>query len=99
MVLELIGPTGTRMGIRSYALKGQGDELDASAAMTGWYTLRIRSVHPPAANPQPSYKLTVTYQAPQETIVSGDSGVNDSALNAQMISPPQAPALAAQALA
>jgi hypothetical protein len=33
---------------------------------TGWYTFRIRSVNPPPAHLKASYKLTVTYQAPQE---------------------------------
>lgn len=66
LVLELTDPTGTRTDSRSYTLKAQGDALDVTAATTGWYTLRIRSVNPPVANPRPSYKLTVTYQAPQE---------------------------------
>ena len=66
LVLELTDPTGTRIETRTYTLKAQGEALDATAATTGWYTFRIRSVNPPAANPQPSYKLTVTYQAPQE---------------------------------
>jgi len=51
-------------------LKAQGEVLDATAATTGWHTFWIRLVNPPAANPKPSYKLTVTYQATQETVVS-----------------------------
>lgn len=70
MVLELTDPTGIRIGSRTYTLKAQGEAMDATAATTGWYTFRIRSVNPPAANLKPSYKLTVTYQAPQETVVS-----------------------------
>ena len=66
LVLELTDPTGNRTETRTYTLKSQGEALDATATTTGWYTFRIRSVNPPAANPQPSYKLTVTYQAPQE---------------------------------
>jgi len=73
IVLELIDPTGILTEIRTYALKAQGEALDATAATTGWYTFRIRSVNPPAANPQPSYKLTVTYQAPQEAVDSTGS--------------------------
>jgi alpha-amylase len=73
MVLELTDPTGTGIGSRIYTLKEQGEALDATAATTGWYTFRIRSVNPPAANPKPSYKLTVTYQAPQKTVVSWNS--------------------------
>jgi hypothetical protein len=64
--LELTDPTGTRTEMRTYTLKEQGEALDATAATAGWYTFRIRSMNPPAANPQPSYKLTVTYQAPKE---------------------------------
>jgi len=67
MVLELTDPTGTQVASRSYTLTtAQGDALEALGVTTGWYTFRIRSVNPPAANPKPSYKLTVTYQAPQE---------------------------------
>ncbi len=73
LVLELTDPTGTRIGSRSYTLEAQGEALDTTAATTGWYTFRIRSVNPPAANPKPSYKLTVTYQAPQEVDVSWNS--------------------------
>jgi alpha-amylase len=66
MVLELTDPTGTRTETRTYTLTAQGESLEAIAATTGWYTFRIRSANPPAANPLTSYKLTVTYQAPQE---------------------------------
>jgi hypothetical protein len=60
-------------------LEAQGEALDAAAAMTGWYTFRIRSVNPPGANPKPSYKLTVTYQAPQEMVVSWNSVESEGA--------------------
>ena len=66
LVLELIDPSETRIETRPYTLTSQGKSLDAVAATTGWYTFRIRSVNPPAANPQPIFKLSVTYQAPQE---------------------------------
>ncbi len=44
--------------------------MEATAATTGWCTFQIQAVHPPAAHPKLSYKLTVTYQVPQETVVS-----------------------------
>lgn len=66
LVLELTDPTGTRTETRTYSLKAQGEALDATAATTGWYTLRIRAVNPPTACPQLSYQLTVTYEAPQQ---------------------------------
>lgn len=66
LVLELTDSTGTRIANRTYTLKEQGEALDATAATAGWHTFRIRSVNSPAVNPQPSYKLTLTYEAPQE---------------------------------
>jgi hypothetical protein len=57
-------------------LKVREEPLDATASTTGWYTFRIRSVNPPAANPQPSYTLTVTYQAPQEMCSGGAPGTH-----------------------
>jgi alpha-amylase len=66
LVLELTNPIGTAIGRRTYTLQEQGEVLDATAATTGWYTFRIRASDPPAANPKPSYKLTVTYEAPRE---------------------------------
>jgi alpha-amylase len=66
LVLELTDPTGTRIASRTYALEAQGETLEGAATTTGWYTFRIRSVNPPAANPKPSYRLTVTFESPQE---------------------------------
>jgi len=74
LILKLTDPTGTRTETRTYTLEAQGESLDATAATTGWYTFRVRSVNPPATNPKPSYKLTVTYQAPQEPVVSWKPG-------------------------
>ncbi len=73
MVLELADPMGNRIASRTYTLKAQGEALDATAATPSWYTFRIRSVNPPAANPKTSYKLTVTYQAPQQMVESKNS--------------------------
>ncbi len=71
LVLELTDPAGTRIGSRTYALQAQGEAVDATAATTGWYTFHIRSVNTPADNPQPNYRLSVTYQAPQEMVGDG----------------------------
>jgi alpha-amylase len=73
LILELTAPTGTRIETRTYDLKAQGEVLASTAATTGWHTFRIQVLNPPAANPQPSYKLTVTYQAPQEMVVNWGS--------------------------
>lgn len=73
LVLELTDPAGARAATRTYTLNAQGEALDAAAATPGWYTFHIRSVNPPAANPRPSYKLTVTYQAPREMVVNANS--------------------------
>ena len=69
-VLELTDPTEALIGNQTYTLQAQGEVMEATAATTGWYTFRIRLVNPPAANPKLSYKLTVTYQSPQQTVVS-----------------------------
>lgn len=70
LVVELTDPAGARTAARTYTLNTQGETLDATGTATGWYTFWIRSVNPPAANPRPSYKLTVTYQAPEGAVVS-----------------------------
>jgi alpha-amylase len=68
IVLELTDPTGMQIGSRTYTVKATGKAMEITAAITGWHTFRARSVTPPAANPQTNYKLSVTYQAPQELI-------------------------------
>ena len=69
IVLELDAADGTVVASKSYSLQTpQGDALEASAAQTGWFTFRIRSAGTPGTNLKPSYRLSVTYQAPQEGI-------------------------------
>jgi alpha-amylase len=71
MILELNDPTGTQIESRTYTLATeQGIAGETLAEATGWYTFRIQSVTPPPANPKPGYKLTVTYQAPQEEVAA-----------------------------
>jgi len=72
LVLELSDPGGAPAGRRIYTMTtAQGEAIEATAAATGWYTFRIRSVNPPPTNPKPGYNLTVTYQAPQEMARNG----------------------------
>jgi alpha-amylase len=71
ILLELADPEGARIGNHTYSrTTAQGEALEATAAATGWYTLRIRSLNTPPANLRPSYKLTVTYHAPQEGVAN-----------------------------
>jgi hypothetical protein len=70
LVLELTDPTGAQVGRRTYTLAtAQREVIEATGVTTGWCTFRIRPVNPPPTNPKPGYKLTVMYQAPQETAV------------------------------
>jgi alpha-amylase len=67
IVVELTDPGGIQIGSRTYTLTtARGEALEVLGATTGWYTFHIRSVDPPPTNLKPGYKLTVTYQAPQE---------------------------------
>jgi alpha-amylase len=67
MILELSDPSGRQIARRTYTLSSaQGKAEETIAESTGWYTFRIRSVNPPPTNSKPGYKLTVTYQAPEE---------------------------------
>lgn len=66
ITLELDGPDGSQVASRQYFQTTlQGDALSAQAAGTGFYTFRIRSSSIPPDNLKPSYKLSVTYRAPQ----------------------------------
>lgn len=66
IVFELTDPTGTQIGSRTCTLKAQGEVMEATAGEPGWYTFRLRLINPPPAHLKTAYKLTVTYQAPQE---------------------------------
>lgn len=64
--LALVDPSGTQIAAKTYlSTTAQGDSITASAQTMGWYTFTIRSFNTPAGNQKPSYKLTVTYTAPQ----------------------------------
>jgi alpha-amylase len=66
ITLELDGPGGAAIATHEYSrTTPQGEALTASAASTGFHTFRIRSSGTPAENLKPSYKLSVTYRAPE----------------------------------
>ncbi len=69
ITLELSDPAGATMATRTYTrATPQGDAITATAKAnaTGFYAFKIRSNATPAGNLKPSYKLSVTYRAPQE---------------------------------
>ena len=62
-------PAGAKMATRTFTRatpQGEAITATAKANATGFYTFRIRSTDTPAGNLKPSYKLSVTYRAPQE---------------------------------
>ncbi len=67
ITLELDDPSGGKLASRVFD-KGtaQGEAVTANAGVVGFYTFRIRAAGTPAENRKPSYKLSVTYRAPQE---------------------------------
>jgi alpha-amylase len=69
ILLELTDPNGARIGSQTFSRStGQPGSLQATAPATGWHTFRIRSANTPATNLKPTYRLTVSYHAPQEGI-------------------------------
>jgi alpha-amylase len=66
ITLELDDPSGARLASHDFAQDTpQGESISATAGPTGFYTFRIRSANTPTENAKPSYKLSVTYRAPQ----------------------------------
>jgi len=66
IVLELLNPSGTVVGTRSFlSTTPQGTVLGTTAATSGNYTYKIRSYNTPTTNQKPSYQLRITYTAPQ----------------------------------
>jgi hypothetical protein len=66
ITLELDGPDTATIATHDYSrTTPQGEPLTATAASTGFHTFRIRSSETPAENLKPSYKLSVTYKAPE----------------------------------
>ncbi len=66
ILLQLVNPSGTVIGTRSYLnTTPQGTVLGATASTSGNYTYRIRSYNTPSNNQKPSYALRITYTAPQ----------------------------------
>jgi hypothetical protein len=46
----------------------QGEVLQAAAAVTGWFSLQITAQNLPPVQTAVNYRLSVTYEAPQEGI-------------------------------
>jgi len=66
ITLELDDPSWAKLASRDFARDTpQGESISATADPTGYYTFRIRSANTPTENAKPSYKLSVTYRAPQ----------------------------------
>ena len=66
ITLELDDPNGAKLASRDFVQNTpQGESISATAGPTGFYTFRIRSANTPTENAKPSYKLSVTYRAPQ----------------------------------
>ena len=64
--LELDDPSGAKLAAGDFVRNTpQGQSISATAGPTGFYTFRIRSANTPSENAKPSYKLSVTYRAPQ----------------------------------
>jgi alpha-amylase len=72
ITLELDDPSGAKLASQEFKRNTpQGDSISASAGTTGFYTFKIRSANTPSGNAKPSYKLSVTYRAPQ-TLKDGE---------------------------
>jgi alpha-amylase len=65
LTLEILDPTGTRLGTRAFTKDEQGRSLEATASAAGFYVLTIQAANTPSSNPRPPYALHVTYQAPK----------------------------------
>ena len=66
ITLELDDPSGAKLASHDFTQDTpQGESISATAGPTGFYTFRIRSANTPTENAKPSYKLSVTYRAPQ----------------------------------
>jgi alpha-amylase len=66
ITLELDDPSGAKLASGDFVRNTpQGQSISATAGPTGFYTFKIRSANTPTENAKPSYKLSVTYRAPQ----------------------------------
>ena len=69
LLLELMDPTGAVVGHLFYhQTTPQGEALLATANSTGWFTFRIRAAEASPAQLAVTYKLSATYEAPQQVI-------------------------------
>lgn len=67
LTVRVIGTSnpGRPLATKTYHLNQQGDTLTLAAQAVGWYIVQVRTEDTPSTNPQPSYTLEITYQAPQ----------------------------------
>ena len=67
VAFELIGPDAApRAAVTLTQASAHGATLRATAGAEGFYALRVTASDLPAANPEPSYKLSVRYTAPKD---------------------------------
>jgi alpha-amylase len=68
-ILALDDPDGNQIGSHTYLRNTPpGEALESTAPRTGWHTFRIRSFDTPVEHAKPTYRLRVSYQAPQQGI-------------------------------
>jgi len=66
ITLKLHDPSGAELASHEFVKHTpQGESISANAGMAGFYAFRIRSSNTPVENVKPSYKLSVSYRAPQ----------------------------------
>ena len=66
ITLELRDPAGAKIASRDFGKADLNAKLEAVSGPTGFYAYQIRSTGTPPQNVKPSYRLTLTYQAPQQ---------------------------------
>jgi hypothetical protein len=65
ILLELLAPDGSVLAHQAFALQTPpATALEATTLAEGFHAFRLTSSSTPAANPDPSYTLSVTYTAP-----------------------------------
>jgi alpha-amylase len=64
IILTILDPAQKVLTSKPFAAGNAGSQLTASVATGGWHTFTVLSQKPPRTNPNPPYKLTVTYSAP-----------------------------------
>lgn len=70
ILLSITAPTGTILANQLYDKSRSGLPFKATTTAEGWHSMTVRSQGTPPTNPNPAYKLTVTYNAPRVFNVS-----------------------------